>query len=294
MNTTKTFLLLAALTALFGVVGYLLGGQVGLIVSLIIAAGLNVFSYWNSDKLVLRMYGAQALDEGHWVTAITYDLAEKAGLPPPRVYMINSTQPNAFATGRNPQHAAVAVTRGIVDALDRRELSGVIAHELAHIQNRDTLTMTITATIAGALSVLANMGRFIGGGRRRGGQGGVHGAALLFTIILAPLAASIVQMAISRTREFSADFRGAEICGDPLALASALDKIQKAATVVPNRTAQNNPATAHLFIIPPLGKIAAMETLFSTHPKTELRIAKLRAQAMNMKQKDFTPNNPWD
>lgn len=292
MNTVKTFLLLAALTALFGVIGYMLGGQTGLVVSLLLAACVNIFSYWNSDKIVLRMYGAQPLDESHWVTQLTHDLARKARLPMPNVYIIDSAQPNAFATGRDPAHGAVAVTYGIIDVLDKRELAGVIAHELAHIKNRDTLTMTVTATIAGALSALVNLGRFMGPRRGRGGQG--NGLWMIVVIILAPLAATIVQMAISRTREFSADYGGAEICGDPLALASALEKINQAANETPNYKAQANPATAHLFIIPPLGKFPGLESLFATHPKTGLRIAKLRAQAANMKHIDETPNNPWD
>ncbi len=292
MNTTKTFMLLAALTALFGTVGYAIGGQGGLIFALVMAAGMNIFSYWNSDKIVLKMHGAQPLS-GHWIEDMTHELAQRAGLPNPKVYIMDTPQPNAFATGRNPENSAVAVTRGITEMLTKRELAGVIAHELAHIQNRDTLTMTVTATIAGALSTVANFGRFMGRGRGRGASGnhGGNGIGMIAVVVLAPLAASIVQMAISRTREFSADKRGGEICGDPLALASALEKIQMAARGIPNRRAQANPASAHMFIIPPLRKFPGLEMLFSTHPKTELRIEKLQAQANAL---DSTPNNPWD
>lgn len=274
MNTLKTFILLAGLTALFGGAGYWLGGQNGMMIALAIAITMNAFAYWNADKMVLAMYGAKRIESGQLVK-IVEELADKARLPMPKVYMIDTDQPNAFATGRSPSHAAIAATRGILKILDERELRGVLAHELTHIKNHDTLTMTVTATIAGALSALANFSMFFGfGGRDR--NAGPFGTLLL--AILAPLAAMLVQLAISRTREYEADKGGARISGDPLALAAALTKIDNAVWRHPNYIAQRNPGTAHMFIINPLSG-RAMDNLFATHPDTENRIERLYGMA---------------
>jgi len=269
-------MLMAAMTALFLFVGFMLGGEMGMILALVVALGMNVFAYWNSDKLVLRMYGARAVDAGEasGLHRMVEQLAANAGLPMPAVYIIDSDQPNAFATGRNPENAAVAVTRGLLSRLKSEEVAGVVAHELAHIKNRDTLTMTITATIAGAISMLANFGLFFGGNRNNP----LGFVGVLLVAILAPLAAALVQMAISRSREYEADRIGAEICGRPLWLASALEKIDRMAGAIDNRQAEGNPATAHLFIINPL-HAHAVDGLFRTHPKTADRIARLRALA---------------
>ena len=272
-NTLKTFILLAGLTALFGWVGSMLGGQNGMITALVFAVVMNFFAYWKSDKIVLAMYRAKPVESGRLVD-IVRDLAQRADLPMPRVYIIETDQPNAFATGRNPQHAAVAATRGILNLLDERELRGVLAHELAHVKNRDTLTMTITATIAGALSALAQFAMFFGGDRDRN-AGPIVTLALL---ILAPLAAMLVQMAISRTREYAADHGGAEISGDPMSLASALQKLEYAAHRIPNEVASRNPGTAHMFIVNPLSG-RAMDNLFATHPATANRVAALQEMA---------------
>lgn len=277
MNTIRTAMLLAFMTALFMAIGYLIGGQAGMMIALVIAAATNLFSWWNADSLVLRMYNAQEVDEtsAPEYYRIVRNLAQRAGLPMPRVFLIDSPQPNAFATGRNPQNAAVAASTGLLHALTYEEVAGVMAHELAHVQHRDTLTMTITATLAGAISMLGNFAFFFGGRRDNNGFG-IVGA--LVAMIVAPLAAMLVQMAISRTREYEADRRGAEICGQPLALASALTKIQNAARQVPNMNAEANPATAHMFIINPLSG-ERMDNLFSTHPDTENRIAALEKMA---------------
>lgn len=277
MNMTKTFMLLAGLTALFAGIGYLLGGEQGMVVALVFAAVMNVGSYWYSDKIVLKMYGAQPVNDG-LVYATTKQLAQRAGLPMPRVYVINNPQPNAFATGRNPQNAAVAVNTGLMSILNERELAGVIAHELAHIKNRDTLIMTITATIAGAISMLANFAFFFGGSNANGERHGVHPIVAILIMFLAPMAAMLVQMAISRTREYSADKIGAEICGDPLALASALHKLEQSTSRVDNEVAEANPATAHMFIINPL-HANKVDNLFSTHPNTQNRIDALNKMA---------------
>ena len=278
MNYVKTAILLAGLTALFMAVGFLLGGQSGMMLAFLVAAGLNLFSYWNADKLVLSMHGAHEVDASTAPDLVTLvrDLAGRAGLPMPRVYLMDNPQPNAFATGRNPEHAAVAVTTGLLDALSREEVAGVLAHELAHVKNHDTLTMTITATIAGAVSMLAQFGMFFGGNRENNQGIGIIGSLLM--IFLAPVAAMIVQMAISRTREYAADDLGARISGQPMWLASALVKIENAARGTPNWNAERNPATAHLFIVNPLSG-ARMDNLFSTHPATENRIAALEALA---------------
>lgn len=276
MNVIRTAMLLALMTALFMGVGYLIGGEGGMLIAFLIAAAMNLFSYWNGDKMVLRMHRAVEVDErsAPEFYGIVKALAERADLPMPRVYLIDTPQPNAFATGRNPQNAAVAATTGLLQRLSHEEVAGVMAHELAHVQNRDTLTMTITATLAGAISMLGNFAFFMGGNRDNNNPLGIIG--VLVAIIVAPLAAMIVQMAISRTREYAADRRGAEICGRPLWLASALDKIARSAERIHNPDAERNPATAHLFIINPLSG-ERMDNLFSTHPDTGNRIAALQA-----------------
>ncbi|WP_317993975.1 zinc metalloprotease HtpX [Bartonella gliris] len=284
MNIMRTAMLLAFMTALFMGVGFLVGGGNGMIIALLIAGGLNFFSYWNSDKIVLRMYGAREVDQHSSPVyyKIVSDLARKASLPQPKVYVLDSGQPNAFATGRNPQNAAVAASTGLLEKLSPEEIAGVMAHELAHIEHRDTLTMTLTATIAGAISMLGNFAFFMGGQRNSSehshGAGAIGGLIALF---VAPFAAMLVQMAISRTREYAADRRGAEICGNPLWLASALRKIAGGGHAVYNEEAEHNPATAHMFIINPLSGEGA-DSLFSTHPATANRIAALRRQAEEM------------
>jgi heat shock protein HtpX len=274
MNYFRTALLLAGMTALFLVVGYMLGGQAGMMIAFGVAVAMNLFAYWNSDKMVLAMYRARQVDAA---TApefygLVQRLAGRAGLPMPKVYLIDSDQPNAFATGRNPENAAVAATTGLLRVLSADEVAGVMAHELAHVKNRDTLTMTITATIAGAIGMLANFALFFGGNRNNNPLGIV---GVLLVAILAPLAAMIVQFAISRTREYAADAGGAEISGNPLSLAAALAKIDRAARGIDNHRAEANPATAHMFIINPL-HAHAVDGLFSTHPKTENRIRRLQ------------------
>jgi heat shock protein HtpX len=276
MNTLRTAMLLAAMTALFMGVGYLVGGSGGMMIAFLIAAATNLFSYWNADKMVLAMHRAVEVDERNAPEyyAIVRELASRAGLPMPRVYLIDNAQPNAFATGRNPGNAAVAATTGLLQRLSPEEVAGVMAHELAHVQNRDTLTMTIVATLAGAISMLGNFALFFGGNRDNNNPLGFVG--VLVAMIVAPFAAMIVQMAVSRTREYAADRRGAEICGRPLWLASALDKIARSAERIHNPDAERNPATAHLFIINPLSG-ERMDNLFSTHPDTGNRIAALQA-----------------
>lgn len=278
MNLMRTAMLLAFMTALFMGVGFLIGGQSGMLIAFVVAAGMNFFSYWNSDRMVLSTYGAQEVDErsAPEFYRIVRDLAGNAGLPMPKVYLYDSPQPNAFATGRNPENAAVAASTGLLHALTPEEVAGVMAHELAHVQNRDTLTMTITATLAGAISMLGNFAFFFGGRRDNNNPLGMVG--VLVAMIVAPLAAMLVQMAISRTREYSADRRGAEICGNPLWLASALGKIARGAAHIPNEEAEGHPATAHMFIINPLSG-ERMDNLFSTHPNTENRIAALHEMA---------------
>ena len=278
MNLMRTAMLLAFMTALFMGVGYLIGGQAGMLIALVVAAGMNFFSYWNSDKMVLSAYHAQEVDEANAPEfyCIVRELTHNAGLPMPKVYIFESDQPNAFATGRNPENAAVAASTGLLQRLNADEVAGVMAHELAHVENHDTLTMTITATLAGAISMLANFGMFFGGNRDRENPLGFVG--VLVAAIVAPLAAMLVQMAISRTREYAADRRGAEICGKPLALASALAKIAGEAAHQPNYDAERHPATAHMFIINPLSG-QRMDNLFSTHPNTDNRIAALQQMA---------------
>jgi len=272
MNHLKTYILLAAMTALFGAVGYMIGGTGGMIIALAVAAAMNLFAYWNADKMVLSHFRAQPVDAAHpdpRVRAYVHDtlsMADRAGLPAPKVYVIDNPQPNAFATGRDPEHAAVAATTGLLGLLSREEIRGVMAHELAHVKSRDTLTMTVTATIAGAIGMLANFAFFFGGNR--------NPIAGILIMILAPIAAALVQMAISRAREYEADRIGAEIGGDPAALASALRKIEAYARQRINEPAERNPAMAHLFIINPLAGRGA-DNLFSTHPNTQNRIAQL-------------------
>jgi heat shock protein HtpX len=277
MNVIRTAALLAFMTALFMAVGYAIGGSGGMMIAFLVAAAMNIWSYWNSDKAVLRMNNAVEVDERNApeLFEIVRGLSQNAGLPMPKVYLINSEQPNAFATGRNPQNSAVAATTGLLQRLSYEEVAGVMAHELAHIQNRDTLTMTITATIAGAISMLANFGMLFGSNRDNN-NGGMGIIGTLIAVIVAPLAAMMVQMAISRTREYSADRRGAEICGHPMWLASALNKIAGAAKRIEYPAAERDPAMAHMFIINPLSG-ARMDGLFSTHPNTENRVAALQA-----------------
>jgi heat shock protein HtpX len=281
MNYMRTAVLLAGITGLFLAIGYLIGGEGGMLIALALAGAMNMFAYWNSDKMVLSMYGAREVDErsapAYWRTVA--QLAERAEIPMPRVYVIESDQPNAFATGRDPAHAAVAATTGLLRTLDHEEVAGVIAHEIAHIKNRDTLIMTITATIAGAVGMLANFAMFFGHSRDSNGNGnpmGLIGSILI--MILAPLAAMLVQMAISRTREYAADRTGAEICGRPLWLASALQKLEAGAQRIDNPAAEANPATAHLFIVNPLHG-GSIDNLFSTHPNMQNRIRRLREMA---------------
>ncbi len=286
MSTARTGLLMAAMTGLFLFVGLLLGGQAGMVIAFVFAAGMNVFAYWKSDQLVLRMHGAQRVTRAQApeLVSIVEKLSVRANLPMPAVYIIDSAQPNAFATGRNPENAAVAASAGLLKTLNRQEIEGVMAHELAHVQNRDTLTMTIIATLAGAISMLAQFSMFFGGNRNN--PLGFLGAILI--MILAPVAAMLVQMAISRTREYAADKTGAEISKNPLALASALSKLQNSARTTPNERAEGNPATAHMFIVNPL-KGSSLSSLFSTHPNMEKRISKLQEQAAKMGQVSTKP-----
>jgi len=283
MGYFRTAILLAALTALFMGIGYLVGGQSGMVVASLVAAATNLFAYWRSDKMVLSMYGAQEVNEGSApeLYGLVGQLAREAGLPMPKVYVMDNPQPNAFATGRNPQHAAVAVTTGLLQRLNKDELAGVLSHELGHIKHRDTLLMTITATLAGAISMLANLGFLFGGGRNTGRGAGPIGGLLL--LILGPLAAGLVQMGISRGREYEADRIGAEISKRPLSLASALRKISGAVEQIPNPTAERNPASAPLFIVNPLSGVG-IDNLFSTHPNVENRIARLDEMARQMGQ----------
>ena len=279
MNYMRTAILIAAMTALFVAVGALLGGAVGVVIALVFAVGTNFYAYWNSDQLALSANGAYEVDANSApeLVQMVAELAQRAQMPMPRVYVVESEQPNAFATGRNPENGAVAVNTGLVHILSREELAGVIAHELAHIKNRDTLTMTITATLAGAISSIAMWGGLLGG-HRNNGMGIIGSLALM---ILAPMAAGLVQMAVSRSREYVADEMGGEICGDPHALAGALAKISGMAQQIPNENAEANPAMAHMFIINPLTG-QGMDNLFSTHPNVENRIAALEEQAAHM------------
>ncbi len=303
MNYVRTAMLLAGMTALFMGVGFLIGGQSGMMIALAIALAMNLFSYWNSDKLVLRMHNAREVDErsAPEYYRLVRDLAARANLPMPKVYILDEDQPNAFATGRDPQNAAVAATRGLLNMMSREEVAGVMAHELAHIKNRDTLIMTITATLAGAVSMLANFAIFF----RGNGNNPLGFVGVLIAMIVAPFAAMVVQMAISRTREYAADRLGGEICGDPLWLASALSRLEQGRQRIPNPEAEANPATAHMFIVNPLTS-HRMDNLFSTHPNTQNRIAALREQAAEigggsagggfsaaMSRPSPPPSGPW-
>ena len=274
----QTAMLMAAMTALFGFAGTMLGGFEGLLIAVILAIAVNLFAWYNSDKMVLRMYGAKEVPRGHPLYEMVADLSLNAQLPVPKVYEIQSDQPNAFATGRNPENAAVAATTGLLERLNQNEIAAVMAHELAHIKNRDTTIMVVAATFAGAISMLANFAMFFGG-RRNNNMGFI---GLIAMMILAPLAASLIQMAISRSREYIADRVGAEICGNPLWLASALKSIQGFASKIDNHGAERNPSTAHMFIINPL-HAHAHDKLFSTHPSTANRITALEAMVGKVK-----------
>ena len=280
MNYFRTALLLAALTAFFLVIGYLLGGQQGLLIALVVALGTNLFAYWNSDRMVLRMSNAREVgaQEAPELYGIVRQLTERAGMPMPRLYIIDEDQPNAFATGRSPEHAAVAVNTGLLTHLSREEITGVLSHELGHVKNRDTLTMTVAATLSGAIGMLASFGFFFGGGRDENGRPVGNPILSILAMIVAPIAASLIQMAISRSREFEADRMGAQISGHPEWLASALARLHAGTQAIPNATAQANPATAHLYIDNPLSA-GGVAHLFSTHPPMEERIARLRAMA---------------
>ena len=275
-NWFKTTVLFAAILALFMMIGGLIGGRQGMMMALLLGGGMNFFAYWFSDKMVLRMYNAQPVDEtsSPYLYNMVRDLAARAELPMPKVYLIDEAQPNAFATGRNPDNAAVAATTGIVSLLSERELRGVMAHELAHVKHRDILTSTIAATLAGAISALANFAMFFGGRDEEGRP--ANAVVSIIVAIIAPIAAMLIQMAISRAREFEADRGGAEISGDPLALASALGKIDAYARGIPFPTAEEHPATAQMMIMNPLAG-GGIDSLFSTHPKTAERIARLEA-----------------
>ena len=279
MNLIRTGMLLAAMTALFMGVGWMIGGTGGMLIAFLFAVGTNAFAFWNSDGLVLKMHDAEPVtrDSAPDLYRMVADLAQAGDLPMPKVYVIRTDQPNAFATGRNPENAAVAVTQGLMRTLDRDELAGVIAHELAHIKNRDTLTMTVAATVAGAISMLAQFGFFFGGGQGND-RNPLGFVGVLVAMIFAPMAAALIQMTISRTREYSADRLGAEISGQPLALAGALRKISAQAGRVEIESAERNPASAPLFIINPLSG-ARMDNLFATHPSTENRIRALEEMA---------------
>lgn len=276
MNQIKTFMLMAAMTALFIGAGFLLAGEAGMAIALLVACAMNLFAWWNSGAMVLAMYKARQVDKtaAPELYGIVEQLAMKAGLPMPKVYVIENPQPNAFATGRNPQNAAVAATTGLLQNLSAEEIAGVMAHELAHVRNRDTLIMTITATLAGALTMLANFALFFGNSRNN--PLGLVGVLLM--MVLAPLAAALVQMAISRTREYEADRIGAEISGRPLWLASALEKLEIGSKRIDNRAAEEHPATAHMFIVNPL-HAHSVDGLFRTHPRTADRIQRLRQMA---------------
>lgn len=276
----KTFMLMAAIVALFGGIGYMLGGSGGMLIALLLAGAMNFWAYWNSDKLVLRMYSARQVDESTApeLYGMVKELAERAGLPMPKVFLINEDQPNAFATGRDPEHAAVAATTGIMRVLTPRELRGVMAHELAHVRHRDTLISTISASLAGAISSVAQIGMMFGGHHRDGGQGTGNPLFGLLIMVFAPMAAMVIQFAISRSREFEADRGGAEISGDPKSLAAALDKIERYAKGIPMSAAEQHPETAQMMIINPLSG-GGLRGLFSTHPSTRERIERLLAMS---------------
>jgi heat shock protein HtpX len=280
MTDMRTFMLMAAMTALFLVAGRLLGGESGMMLALIFAVGINFWAYWNSDTAVLNMYGARQVgpDEAPELYGIVSELARRGGLPMPRVFIIDDGSPNAFATGRDLEHAAVAATSGLLRILNREELAGVMAHELAHVKNRDILIGTITATFAGAITSMAQMAMFSSLFSNNNEEEGGSGIGGLLMMLLAPLAASLIQMAVSRSREYGADDEGALMCGNPLWLASALNKLESGSRQVPLREAENHPASAHLFIVNPLTGVS-MAKLFSTHPPMGERITRLRQMA---------------
>jgi heat shock protein HtpX len=289
MNIVRTGLLMAGLTGLFLVTGFFVGGQVGIFVAFLFATGSNLLAYWNSDRMVLSMYGAREVDAqtSPELVRLVGRLSSLAGLPMPRVYIVDNEQPNAFATGRNPEHAAVCVTSGLLHRIGDEELAGVLAHELSHVKNRDTLTMTLTATIAGAVSILANFAFFFGGyGRNRNPLGLI---GMLLVMLVAPTAAVLVRTAVSRTREFEADRAGAELSGRPLWLTSALQRIDSGAAAINNPAADANPATAHMFIVNPLR--GGFCHLFASHPSTDERIARLKAMAVEIGQ--APKSGPW-
>jgi heat shock protein HtpX len=291
MNYFKTAVLLGVLTAIFVGAGYLIGGTGGMLIAFGIALAMNLFAYWNADKMVLSMYNAQEVDRrgAPEFYGIVEELAQRAGLPMPRVFIIDEPQPNAFATGRDPNHAAVAATTGLLNMCSREEIAGVMAHELAHVKNRDMLIMTITAVIAGAIGMLGTMFYFLGGSRDGNGNSNPLGAiGAIVLMILAPIIAMIVQMAISRTREYAADRGGAEISGQPMWLASALAKLHNASHQIPNERAEQRPATAHLFIVNPLSG-RGFDNFFSTHPSVENRIAALEEMAAEMGRGGYRP-----
>ncbi|MBT6443059.1 MAG: zinc metalloprotease HtpX [Alphaproteobacteria bacterium] len=280
MSYARTTLLLAALTALFMGVGWLIGGMTGMVIALMAAVAMNGFAYWNSGTMVLRMYGAKPADPANapMLIKLVEQLSYRAGIPAPRVYIIDNPQPNAFATGRNPEHAAIAATTGLLQHLGPEETAGVIAHELAHVRNRDTLIMTVTATIAGAITMLSQLAFFMGARNSRDNPLGPAG--LILVMIVGPMAAMLVQMAISRTREYEADRIGAEICGHPMWLANALTRLGEMSGRIENKRAEKNPATAHLFIVNPL-RGRSLRNLFSTHPSLKNRVARLHKIANN-------------
>jgi len=286
----RTAMLMAALTALFAGVGFLLGGRQGMVIAFVMAAGMNLFSWWNSDRMVLRMHHAQPIGPGDdpRLYQLVAGLAARAGLPMPALYLIHEDQPNAFATGRSPERAAVAVTAGLLALMPEEEVAGVIAHELAHIRNRDTLIMTVTASLAGAIGMVAQFGGLFGR-RDRNPLGGI---GVLLAIIVAPLVAMVVQMAVSRSREYEADRLGAEIAGHPRGLANALQRLEAGRHAIPNASAEANPATAHLFIVNPLSG-AGVDSLFSTHPSTENRVRALMELAGGMAPRQPAAHGPW-
>jgi heat shock protein HtpX len=289
----KTFILLGGLTALFVVVGFALGGEAGAMMALLMAGGMNLFAWWGSDRMVLRMHNAQPVTaaEAPQLYRMTQELAARANMPMPALYIIHEAQPNAFATGRSPERGAVAVNTGLLDLMTQEEVAGVVAHELAHIKNRDTLIMAVTATLAGAISFLAQFGMLLGRGR----ESRPNPIAMILMVILAPLAAMLVQMAISRAREFEADAEGARICGDPSWLANGLARLERGKIGHVNQTAEANPASAHMFIINPLSGLR-MDRLFATHPPTEERIARLMAMGgMPPRARPAAPRgaSPW-
>jgi len=279
----RTALLLAVMTALFAGLGFVIAGQQGMIIAFGVACAMNLFAWWNSDRVVLGMHNAQPVtpQDAPRLYEMTATLAQRAGLPMPALYVIHEDQPNAFATGRSPERAAVAVNTGLLDLMSEREVAGVVAHELSHIRNRDTLIMTLTATLAGAIGMLAQFGFLFGGRGNDGRQNPFGPIGMILMVVLAPIAAMIVQMAVSRSREYEADRVGAEITGDPLGLASALQRLEAYKDGRVNQAAEANPATAHMFIINPLSGLR-MDGLFSTHPRTANRVAALEDLSRRM------------